>query len=240
MITKDSLDFLKINKQSENADLYSEFHRIATVLFEQFVLVVNGTLHFTLVEIEFYFLSLWHQDFFTYGYPEQKVFGEWFRHPAGMDLTFGDPNESLYAGVLLRSIREDKADGKFINGSINVRDALSNKNSKVTTQELRNTVALYRNETKVTKDIFISSRIGISEKSFSEHLNRILAKDLTYNGQANSSPDIFIKRKYRFITDVCPKNKFRDKIVVAENSNNLNGLTAEYINCKYDWKVIKV
>lgn len=241
MRTNDDLSFLKIQRQPDIANLHSEYKKIAKLLFEQFFLVVNGTVRFTLVEIEFYLLALWHQDYFTYGYPDQKVFGEWFKHPAGMDLTFGDQkkNEGVYAGILLRGIREVEGKRDFINGSINVRDALSNKNSKVTTEELRDTVGLYRSEKPTIKDIFVSNRIGLTGNSFLEHQNRIISKDSLFKGQGNSKPESFIDRNYRFITDVCPKNKFKEKIAVAKNSKNLNGLTPEYINRLYTWNVIK-
>jgi len=239
MITNDNLSFLKIQKQSENADLHSEFKRIAEILFEQFVLVINGSLRFTLVEIEFYLLSLWHQDYFIYGYPEQKEFGEWIKHPAGMDLTFGNNDKGVYAGILLRSIREADGDKQFINGSINVRDALSNKNSKVTTEELRSTVGLYKNERPSSKTIFVSKRIGLTDKSFNEHYKQILDKDLIFNDQVNPNPDIFKKRYYRFITDVCPKNKFKEKIRVAENTYEECGYLPDFINDLYGWKVLK-
>ena len=156
-----------------------------------------------------------------------------------MDLTFGDHEKDDYGGILLRGIREAKRDGKFINGSLNVRNALSNQNPKVSTEELRKTIALQRDESTSSKIIFVSTRIGLKDKSFREHQIRITHNDEFYKGQGNSKFDSFIIRKYRFITDVCPDNKFRDKIKVAENSINVCGFNQDYVNDLYQWKVIK-
>lgn len=238
MKKNDNLDFLKIDKKSENADLYSEFHRIATILFEQFVLIVNRTKEFTLVDLEFYFLSLWHQDYFTYGHPDQKQFGEWFKHAAGIDLAIGSPDEDIYAGILIRGIREMKGDRKFINGPLNVRTALSNGNLSASTEELRNIIKVKRIPSLGSKKIFVSSRVGLTEKAFYERYQKMKKGDIFKNLEM-PKPVLFIDRNYRFLTDIGPANKYKEKIKVAENTHITRRFSLEDINGLYQWTVIK-
>lgn len=234
MKTNDDLHFLKIAKQNDNADLYPEFLRIATILFEQFVLVVNGSLSFTLVEIEFYLLSRWHQDYFIYGIPEQLDFGEWCRHASGIDLSFGNQEEGIYAGILLRGIKEVEGQNGFINGPLNVRNALSYNNSKVTTADLRSNVALNRVQQKSTKSIFISNRYGLTNNGFKERQNKI-RKMNPFLSQYESQPEDFIDRNYRFITDVCLKNRFKKRLDVAKESQRVFDYSRECIKRAFEW-----
>ncbi|MFH1161542.1 MAG: hypothetical protein V1733_11435 [bacterium] len=237
MKTTDDLNFLRVEHKSE--DLHKEFARIAKVLFEQFEVIDKNGQCFLLVEIEYYLLSLWHQDFFTYGYEEQKNFGEWLRHPAGMDLVFGDQDNGIYAGILLRGIREAQPNGKFINGPLNVRDALSKMNHTVTTEDLNNSIALRRISNTKDKLTLAAGRVGLKANSLYEHHKRIIKKDSRFDNILPSKYESFISRNYRFITDICPENKFREKERVAITSVNGGFCTATKVNELYKWNVIK-
>jgi hypothetical protein len=237
MKTNDMLIFLKIERKSN--DLHNEYKRIAKILFEEFVLVKDGITKYFLTEIEFYLLALWHQDYYIYGHSDQKKFGEWYRHASGVDLTFGDPNENIFAGILIRGLRETDGKQPFINGSINVLNALSDKNSKVTSEELQQKVALWRVPKSKDKEIFISTRVGLTTKSFEEHKKRIKSESVTFQNQKQDDPLLFLQRHYRFITAICPENQFRFKTTTAEITRKNCNYSPDDINKLYGWKVIK-
>ena len=237
MKTTSDLSFLKVVHKSD--DLYTEFYRMAKILFEQFAVTDKNGKRYILIDIEFYLLSMWHQDFFTYGSVEQKNFGEWLKHSSGMDLTFGGINDNAYAGILIRGIREVDDDKNFINGSLNVRDTLSKTNHTVTSEDLNNSVGLIKHTKTENNLILISGRVGLTINSLYEHHKRLVTTDSGFGNIISSNHELFINRKYRFITDICPKNKFREKERVAVLSVNAGICTAKWVNEKYEWKVFK-
>lgn len=236
MKTNDDLSFLRVKHQSE--DLHTQFAKSAKILFEQFEVTDKNGKPYILVDIEFYLLSLWHQDFFTYGRVEQKNFGEWLKHPSGMDLVFGDKDNRIYAGILIRGIR-DVQTGDYINGPLKVRDALSQMNHTVNTEILNNSVGLIRVSKTDDKLILVSGRVGLTPNSFYEHYKLLLTPDSGFDNTVPSKHEDFINKKYRFITDICPDNKFKEKERVATISVNAGICSADLINEKYEWRVIK-
>jgi len=232
----DDLSFLRVKHHSE--DLYKTFAKRAKILFEQFKITDKNDKQYTLVDIEFYLLALWHQDFFTYGYPEQKIFGEWLKHPSGMDLVFGDQDRRIYAGILIRGVRDVEL-GEYINGPLKVRDALSHTNHTVTCDELNNSVGLIKESKADDKLILVSSRVGLTPRSLYEHHKRLIMTHSEFDNILTSKHKDFINRKYRFITDICPDNKFKEKERVATISVNAGICSADLINEKYEWRVIK-
>ena len=234
------LSFLRVKNPISNPE--AEFKKMAKILFDEFVATYkngNGK-GYRLVDIEFYLLSLWHQDFFTYGRDEQQDFGKWLKHPSGMDLAFGNKADGVYGGILIRGIREIDGNKNFINGSLNVRDALSQMDHTVTSEILNETVGL-RRVAKTTDDrlILVSGRVGLTIKSLYEHHRRLVKSRPDFGAVIPSKHESFINKRYRFITDICPDNKFREKERVALISVNEGICSGEKINEKYGWKVIK-
>ncbi|KAJ3042068.1 hypothetical protein HDV00_008149 [Rhizophlyctis rosea] len=112
----------------------TQFRRIAESLLNDFTLVIkapSGDVYYRLVEIEFYLKdTIYHDDPFTHGQPQQSTCGEWYFHRRGnayvggtykgLDITFGrtytsapspyfqnqppPPTAIFRGGILIRSI----------------------------------------------------------------------------------------------------------------------------------------
>lgn len=225
---KQDFNFLKVINESD--DLYNEFYRMADTLFNEFaVFVENGDIFF-LVDIEFYLLSSWHQDFYTYGHPEQLGFGQWFKHASGMDFVFGDSEKSVYAGILIRGIQKVYDRAAFINGPINVRDALSQKDHTVTSRDLNDKIKLKKRGIKETRQVFISGRVGLTCRSIYEHHKRMLKSENGFDKTISLKHESFITRRYRFLTEICSKNQFKEKARVQALSVDADISHADEIN----------
>jgi len=238
MNNNEDLSFLKVTEQSPN--LEKQFEQMARTLFQEFGITNRYGKRYTLVDIEFYFLSLWHQDFFTYGRDEQQNFGVWLKHPSGMDLAFGDRDQGNYGGILLRGIREVDGKQEFRNGPLTVRNILSQMNHTVTSKTLNESIRLYRKGKTKDKLVLVSGRVGLTPKSFDEHFKRIIKSHSEDNKINTSSHQNYINRKYRFITEICPDNKFKEKERVARTSVYAGICTADDIFQHYGYKVPKL
>jgi len=95
-------DFLQVKDQP---DMQLEFKRIAEELFNNYLILKQPDKEYYFTDIEFYFLSPLHQDFFTHAGEEQTEIGNFWHHKSGgIDLTFGDKEKEFWGGILIRGI----------------------------------------------------------------------------------------------------------------------------------------
>jgi len=193
MNTKEDLDFLHVRQKSDN--LNEEFHRMAKELFESFVFIKMNGSRFCLTDIEFYLLAEWHQDFFTYAKPEQKIFGKLLRHNSGIDLTFGIETENIWGGILIRGIIEMD---KFFptNGCwYSYKKLIDNPVPKgIITYELSYSIEKFRDITLMTS----KKRKGLTPERFKKNVAKIGSNVFSNIKEDSRSIDDFASRKYRY------------------------------------------
>jgi hypothetical protein len=208
-------DVLKIESRSKN--LYQDFCEIAKQLFTKFIIIKDETNRYRFTELEFYFMSTFHSDVYIYGKPMQLTSGKWFKHGSGIDLTFGNEDAKIYGGILIRGLW-DITNKRYINGCWNVLKELSDGYTKISNEALQIKIQIKESLNEI--DIILSStRIGLSKK--------------------DSDADDFISRQYRFITDICPKNKFKEKTKVAEKTFETKLLDKNAVNNLFGYRIIK-
>jgi len=190
----DSLTFLQIDHHS--SDLTNEFERIAKILFEQFVITNNDKTRYCLADIEFYLLASWHQDFYIYLKEPQKLMGRWLKHNSGIDFTFGNGDENMWAGILIRGIIEMK-NYRPINGCWNVYDELRGDHMKVDSSSmiiegLSYSLSPFRELQKIGS----KNRKGLNPESFKKNANNFNSSVFPIDTETDIND--FLSRKYRF------------------------------------------
>ncbi len=206
------IKILKIEDRSN--DLHQEFSKIAKQLFTKFVIVKDERYRYRFTEIEFYFQSSFHQDAYIYGKPMQLTSGKWFKHGSGIDLTFGNENANIFGGILIRGLW-NITNKCYINGPLNVLKELSNG---YTNEDLQRKIIIVESSNNIGI-ILSSTRFGLTKK--------------------DSDKDDYLSRNYRFITDICPKNKFKGKTKVAEKALETKILNKDAINKLFTWEILK-
>ncbi len=193
---------MAINLNIESEDIDTEFRRIATDLMNNWILCVENSFY-RITEIEFYYKSESHDDKYTHGHETQKLYGRWYFHGSGIDLTFGTPNS--YGGILIRAIYEIKTK-KYIYGPLN-------------------TVAeLFRNLPDIYHSSFSFGLIEDFDKLIAFE-KPISAPRIGLNSQVDS---IMYNKFYRFL--IMPKQKHADKTRIVEAMKTQNYDISEIYN----------
>lgn len=132
MVSELNIDFLRPNPKTNNWE--AEFEKIAKTLCNQY-LIKAGEKMFEIIDIEFYFYSMnHHADIFTYDKNDRNLlFGEWFFHYSGIDITIGDKNGNR-GGILLRAIKETGTQN-YIIGTLRTMNTLLNCAPSVNSDE---------------------------------------------------------------------------------------------------------
>ena len=162
----------------------SYFTDMANILLNECYLLVDGK-KFRLVEIEFYLNCNGHPDPYTHDDPNQLLMHTFYFHKfktgtyksgtfKGMDLTFGNEEESAYFGILIRAIK-DMVSGTIIEGPCNVVNKILNiyncdsimdftQGENLDIFENRTGLCLVLCEDLIQEEIFWGPRIGLSAK----------------------------------------------------------------------------
>lgn len=118
---------------SNRSTVEASFDKMATELFNNFVLLVNDAV-FRLIDFEFYYYSKQvFEDIYAHQHEAQLSSGKWYFHGSGMDITIG--NGQNHGGILIRAIAEISSNGvhsehyitREIHGPLNVKTAISAK-----------------------------------------------------------------------------------------------------------------
>jgi len=111
------------------ADLDRQFDLIAIELLKNTTLV-SGKNNYCIHEIEFYYSNpkIEHEDAYIHRNPRQALFAKWYFHRfktpkgyenqkrKGLDLTFGNAQNTIYGGILIRKIQNTTDDSPVISG----------------------------------------------------------------------------------------------------------------------------
>lgn len=119
-------------------ELQPIFDRIASELFFNTIISTSHGKKYYFREIEFYFRSKYHNDPYVHCSEVSKCqrqgdFGEWHFHRFdksadsflnskrnGVDISFGNKNEIIYGGILIREVEKIDSKEEIINGINNV------------------------------------------------------------------------------------------------------------------------
>ena len=193
------------------------FTRIAEVLLNRTVMVVNGASH-RLIEIEFYYNITGHADDFAHCHPLQALSGRWYFHRTGesyrggsfkgLDLALGDGVG--YGGVLLRGL--EKPDGTIIDGPSLLVDYLLTTTQYPHIVDLDAAIAdklawehrqpLVLREAELTpRELLQTARIGLSWKRRTE--------------LADEPNRHFLARRYRYLSQPTRTAKGKLQTVLA-------------------------
>lgn len=213
----------KPNHISSEDVIQDWFNNIAQHLLNNSNLFINNQPH-RIVEIEFYYFTDAHQDFFSHCDILQLESGRWYFHKIGgnykggtfkgLDLTFGACD--TYGGILIRSI--EAPDGNLICGPSLCVDYLLSLTNSQNVATLDSLIAkriawdnsnILRLETSLLPrgdKIFKTARIGLS------------LKKATASNQMHS----FILRPYRYLTEPRRINKGKVHLILALKSKGMN------------------
>ena len=187
-----------------NSNNYTEkFSTLADYLLNQLVLNVGRHLY-KIIELEIYYFNnaINHPDPYVHKDNQQLTTGNWYFNGFGLDITFGqnnsdnDTNKNVYGGILIRGIKRVGNQPKYISGPANVLKEIFSKMGDIITKN--NGIYLSENnnnfDANTTKPNMIqSTRIGLS------------------HNQNEDSNKVYLEKPYRFLTDLTPQHKFKDK-----------------------------
>lgn len=152
-------------------DAQSQFSEMAEKLLHH-TLIKAGEDTYRLAEIEFYAFGEGKEDFEddeTHKHPRQLLNGVWYLHRkaperTGLEITFGNSEQKIYGGVLIRAIQNTEDEKDYVYGPPAVVKTLMEK-AAVTKNQLeslpvnRNTwLSLVENPTPFTDEIFACPR----------------------------------------------------------------------------------
>jgi 3-methyladenine DNA glycosylase Mpg len=157
--------------------------QIAESLLNKYVLVV-GEKEYRICEVEFYVKNESHNDKYTHGDKNQKMFGKWYfhRYPngayksgtyKGLDLTLGDKTTCF--GILIRSIYDQETDTMIdgpcksvnkileLNNCSDVNEYMANRKDPLSVRSKKN-FHLKRKAQLDVEQVYKGPRIGLSDK----------------------------------------------------------------------------
>lgn len=154
------MSLLNILSTIHTTNLSKSFDKIADYLFHHTYIQV-GLAQYQLTEIEFYYYDAKkHPDLYVHKNEVQLDFANWYFHGSGLDITFGNKDEEIYAGILIRGIK-NLSTGIYSSGPINtVRELMQNFKLVTKAQQMQ----LIEKEIENKSQIIKSSRIGLNPK----------------------------------------------------------------------------
>ena len=161
----------------------SDFKRIAKELINNYV-INAGVETYQIIDIEFYYFGDKHKDTTVHKAEQQKIAGNWYIHPSGIDITFGTPES--YGGILIRSIKKVSSN-EYILGPLKTLGELFTNVSSIYDSHF--TFGLIPSENTEEPNIISGNRIGLNPKIHQE----------------------WYSKPYRFIGDLSKNHKFKNK-----------------------------
>lgn len=199
-----------LNGKHEFESLTQKFDAIANCLMNYLTLTV-GENSYRIVETEIYYNDgKTHSDPYVHLAQEQGGVGNWYFNGFGLDVTFGDKEKGIYAGILIRGIKRIGENNQYISGPSNVlKEIFSNignvvsNNKNISLQEMNKKIL---NETIPMK----STRIGLTKKA--------------------SDKENYLEKYYRYLVELNFDHKFKDKEKVVKHLVESNHITREEAN----------
>ena len=191
------LKFLNnINGKGEFSSLSEKFNSLTYCLMNYLCLSV-GKNAYRITECEIYYYDIEdHSDPYVHqGIPQLSAGRLYLNKAGGLDITFGNENLPVFAGILIRGIRNLKTNqytNKITGIVTEVFDSLGNIITGENGIHLRE---LMPGQLKIEEPVR-TKRVGLTKKENDE-----------YN---------FIERPYRYIVELNPSHKFKDKEKVVK------------------------
>ncbi len=189
-----------INEHSNKKDYQSDFDRIAKVLLNQTELVTKENFY-RIREIEFYYYSAKHTDFYCHRNDRQlknnRLYFHRFKDPEkyvrlkqkGIDITMGN-GKTIYGGVLIRAIENIKTNEIFTGIGKLTNQVINDIGDTFAIQDVYNS----------DKSIFDSSAL-IYLKSVPDNGLRIFKKHRQgLNLKKEDSGSFYLNSKYNYFT----------------------------------------
>lgn len=179
--------------ESTHESIKDSFARIAEELMNKWI-IMAGSNEYRIAELEFYYNSDSHPDWYSHKHELQKTREKWYFHPSGIDITCG--NGTAYGGILIRAICNIKTDEYFY-GPLKLLTELFNTIPNILS--LENTFGLiHYKDGKLKHEVPIPApRIGLNKMKDQIELN----KDKNQKG--------YYDRPYRFL--IMPEKEHREK-----------------------------
>lgn len=191
-----------------------KFDEIACYLTNYTALNVNLK-PYRITELEiYYYHPVLHPDPYVHKHPLQLTNAQWYFHGSGLDITFGS-YDSIYAGVLIRGIK-DLEQNRYIDGPLNVIAEIFKRVGDIETGRYFFNIIPYISKDKDKKPI----------KSL-----RILKKK-------EEDKDNFNEKLYRYLAEINPDHKFREKSIVAKQLLKSGRFSKEEINSRFGYKIV--
>ncbi len=156
-----------------------------------------------------------HPDPYTHGFGNQHKSDYWYLHSngnslkngnyKGLDLTIGNEGEFSFGGILLRGIRNISG-GDYINGPSKVVDRIMKDLKKTSINDMADILTF--SVLDKNNEIYLSE-YTIDDSAY----KREVAIQTTRFGLKNKldEKENFIDRPYRFIIELIPAHKFKNK-----------------------------
>lgn len=211
------------NNISEQDVIQDWFNNIAQYLLNNCNFLINNQPH-RILEIEFYYFTDVHQDFFSHCDKLQLESGLWYFHKVGasykngtfkgLDLTFG--TSTAYGGILIRSIEAPECN--LICGPSLCVDYLLEKTNaqniaaldaliaKRTAWDSNNILRLETAPVPRVNQVFKTARVGLSLK----------------RATASNNMNSFILRPYRYLTEPRRITKGKAHLILALYNEGVN------------------
>jgi hypothetical protein len=196
----------EINGKGNFINDEEKFASLTNCLMNYLCLVVGKTAY-RITECEIYYMDIEHQDPYVHCGDEQLTAGKLYLNKAGgVDITFGNPNYPAWGGILIRGIRNLKTN-QYINKITEIVAEIFKSLGNIILHDNRVFLAeLEPGQIKVEKPIQ-STRVGLTKKE--------------------PDNDNFIDKPYRYIVELNPSHKFRDKEKVVSQLLSGNKISAD-------------
>lgn len=196
-----------LNGGYEFQTLENKFASLTHYLMNYLCLAV-GQNAYRIIELEIYYHDKdKHADPYVHCATEQLFAGNWYFNGAGLDITFGNYENKIYGGILIRGLMKLGKNPRYISGPSNVlKEIFSNLGNVVSGDHsicLREPNDGLIKKTKPLQSV----RIGLTKK--------------------NEDLENYYDKKYRYIAELNLQHKFKDKEKVVRQLLSENKITKE-------------
>jgi len=182
------------------------FNSLTDCLMNYLCLVV-GEFTYRITECEIYYNSNDHEDIYVHKGDMQLTAGKLYLNKVGgLDITFGNAEQKIWAGILIRGIRNLQTN-KYTNKVTEIVSEIFDSLGDIINKE--NGIYFREITFDNTKEPVRSQRIGLTKK---------------VDDKGN-----FIDKHYRYIVELVPEHKFRDKEKIVKQLLNEDKIKTEDI-----------
>jgi len=198
----------ELNREGKYGNEKEWFSAIAYCLMNDLCLNV-GKNRYRITECEFYYSDIDHEDPYIHGEPQQITTGQLYYNKAGgLDITFGQETYPAWGSILIRGMR-NLATNEYINQISKIVSEVFVALGNI----VEGKACIYLSEIeegkfKLEKPI-VSRRVGLRKKE--------------------GDNENYFEKPYRFIVELVPEHKFRDKEMRVRNLLIENKISHEQV-----------